>query len=135
MRSVLLAYCFGAAVLAMGQTKIKQTPITSTSPASGVEMYRSYCASCHGKDGNGNGPAAVALKKPPSDLTVLSKNNGGAFPAVRVYVAIGGEFTIPAHGSGEMPVWGQVFSRTEGDALAKLRLSNLTTYIQSIQRK
>jgi mono/diheme cytochrome c family protein len=135
MRSSILAYCVCAAVLAVGQTKIKQVPIERISAASGAEMFRSYCASCHGKDGTGNGPAAIALKKPPSDLTTLSKRNEGTFPENAVYVAISGQFSVPAHGSGEMPVWGEVFSRTGTDAEAKLRLTNLTKYLQSIQRK
>jgi mono/diheme cytochrome c family protein len=51
------------------KTVIKQVPVAMTSPASGKEMYISYCAACHGTDGKGNGPAASALKIPPADLT------------------------------------------------------------------
>ena len=133
MKCVLV--CLSAAVMLLGQTKIKTTPIQPTSPASGQEMYVAYCASCHGKDGKGNGPAAPALKRQPTDLTLLSKKNGGKFPANAVYVAIGGQFSVTAHGSREMPVWGSVFSQSGDDSQAKLRLSNLTTYIQSLQAK
>ena len=126
---------FGAVALLLGQTTIRQTPIGPTSAASGSEMFVSYCASCHGKDAKGNGPAAAALKKPPTDLTTLSKKNGGRFPSNVVYVAISGQFDVSAHGSREMPVWGQVFSQSTSDSQAKLRLSNLTTYIQSLQVK
>jgi mono/diheme cytochrome c family protein len=137
MQNAILATCFCAAVLAAGQTqtKIRQTPISRTSPVSGDAMFKAYCASCHGVDGRGNGPAAAALKKQPTDLTLLAKNNGGTFPSVPVYVAISGQFTIAAHGSSEMPVWGEVFSRTSGDADSKLRLTNLTKYVETIQRK
>jgi mono/diheme cytochrome c family protein len=124
-----------AAVLLHGQTKIRQTPIQPTSAASGEEMYMNYCASCHGKDGKGNGPAAPALKRQPSDLTMLSKKNGGKFPGNAVYVAISGQFTVSAHGSREMPVWGQVFGQNDPSGQAKLRLTNLTNYIQSLQAK
>ena len=117
------------------QPSIKRTPIARTSPASGSEMYMSYCASCHGKDGKGNGPAASALKKAPTDLTRLGQANGGQFPATKVYVAISGEFGVPAHGSGQMPVWGEVFAHSGGAAESKLRLTNLTNYIQSLQQK
>ena len=131
----MLALCLAAVVLMQGQTKIRQTPISPTSPASGQQMFMSYCASCHGKDGKGNGPAAPALKNPPTDLTMLSKKNGGKFPGNAVYVAIGGTFNSPAHGSSEMPVWGEVFSRSANDSQAKLRLTNLTKYVESLQAK
>ncbi len=64
------------------QKVIKHVPVKPTSAASGQEMYNSYCAVCHGKDGKGNGPAAEALKVPPTDLTSLAKNNGGKYPAL-----------------------------------------------------
>ena len=117
------------------QANIKRTPIARTSPASGSEMYMNYCASCHGKDGKGQGPAAAALKKAPTDLTTLAKANGGQFPATKVYVSISGEFGVPSHGSGQMPVWGEVFSQSGSAAESKLRLTNLTNYIQSLQQK
>jgi mono/diheme cytochrome c family protein len=132
---MLVVPCIAAVVLLQGQTKIRQTPIQPTSPASGQEMFMAYCASCHGKDAKGAGPAAPALKTKPSDLTLLSRTNGGTFPGNAVYVAIGGTFDMPAHGSGEMPVWGHVFTRSGNESQAKLRLSNLTAYVRSIQAR
>ncbi len=87
---------------------IKHVPIKATSPVSGKDMYTAYCAVCHGADGKGGGPAASALKVPPTDLTLLSKNNGGKYPALKVTSALHGESALPAHGSKEMPVWGAV---------------------------
>jgi mono/diheme cytochrome c family protein len=127
--------CVALAMLVNGQPKIQQKPMSRTSPTSGQEMYIAYCASCHGKDAKGNGPAAPALKKQPTDLTMLSKSKGGTFPANEVYVAIGGQFSIPSHGSRDMPIWGELFSQSGSDAQAKLRLANLTKYIESIQAK
>src|ERR1700750_1425484 len=77
------------------------------SPTSGKELYQAYCASCHGTGGQGNGPVASALKTPPTDLTQLSKNNNGKYPEMHVIHAIEGESTVGAHGSKQMPVWGQ----------------------------
>ena len=77
-------------VFAQGQTQdqtkptIQHVTVKPTSAASGKEMYTSYCAVCHGTDGKGGGPAASALKTPPADLTLLSKNNGGKYPAMKV---------------------------------------------------
>ena len=127
--------CIAAVTLLHGQTKIRQTPISPTSPASGEQMYANYCASCHGKDGKGSGPAAPALKRQPTDLTVLSKKNGGKFPSNAVYVSISGPMGVQAHGSRDMPVWGEVFSMSGSDSEAHLRLRNLTTYVQTLQVK
>src|ERR1700686_5503091 len=101
---------FNCTVAAQDQTKVIQhTAIKPTSAASGKEMFTTYCAVCHGTDRKGGGPAASALKVPPADLTVLSKNNGGKFPALKVTSDIRGESDLPAHGSKEMPVWGGLF--------------------------
>ena len=81
------------AALALGaqeqpQKVIKHVPVKATSPASGEDMYTSYCAVCHGKDGKGNGPAAEALKVPPANLTTLARKNGNRYPSDHVRSAI-----------------------------------------------
>src|SRR5271169_1952315 len=91
---------------AKAETTIKHVPVKSTSPVSGKDMYTAYCAVCHGADGKGAGPAASALKIPPTDLAVLAKNNGGKYPAMKISATIHGESALPAHGSKDMPVWG-----------------------------
>src|SRR5271157_556797 len=88
---------------------VRRVPASYTNPASGKEMYLAYCASCHGPDGKGNGPAAPALKTPPTDLTKLAAGNGGTFPANHVAEIIKGDRLTAAHGNKEMPVWGPVF--------------------------
>jgi len=119
------------------EKSIKHVPIKPTSPVSGKEMYTTYCAVCHGTDGKGGGPAASALKAPPSDLTVLSKNNGGKYPALKVTAAIHGEGGVPAHGSKEMPVWGTLFFNLSGghESEVQQRVTNLSKYIESLQQK
>lgn len=116
---------------------IEHVPIKSTSPASGKQMFDSYCAACHGRDGKGDGPAADALKVKPTDLTMLSKDNGGKFPAMKVASAIRGDANVPAHGNKEMPVWGQLFSSISGGHESEVdqRIANLSRYIQSLQAK
>ena len=47
---------------------MKRVPAPYTRASSGKDMYLAYCASCHGKDGKGNGPAASALKSVPNRL-------------------------------------------------------------------
>jgi mono/diheme cytochrome c family protein len=59
--AVILGLTLGVA--AAQNTKVEKVPVTPTNPASGKEMFDTYCAVCHGTDGKGSGPAAPALKK------------------------------------------------------------------------
>jgi len=135
---VLFMVTTGFALFAVGQStkEIKKVQVSSTRADSGAEMYRAYCAACHGRDGKGGGPAADALKTPPADLTALAQKSGGKFPSARVTHIIEGADEIRAHGSSDMPLWGPVFhSLTPGnDAIVKLRISNLAKYIESLQK-
>ena len=119
------------------QKVIKHVPVKPTSAASGEEMYKAYCAVCHGVDGKGKGPAADALKVPPTDLTSLAKNSGGKYPALKVTSSIRGESNTPAHGTAEMPIWGHLFHSMSGghDAEVQQRIANLTSYIEGMQTK
>ena len=102
----------------------------------GRELFRSYCASCHGTDGTGNGPAAGSLKFAPADLTRISKE--GKFPRQKVIAYIVGETSVPAHGSREMPVWGRVLQERGGpfaSAAARAEIYAITDYLESIQEK
>jgi len=118
------------------QKQIKHVSVKATSPASGQEMYTAYCAVCHGKEGKGNGPAAEALKVPPPDLTILARKNDNSYPYGRVRSAIVGDARLPAHGSKDMPVWGELFWRmSQGHSSeVQLRISNLNKHIESMQR-
>jgi len=133
--SILLSLgCF----LAAQQPKLEKVPVKNVSPADGQKMYVEYCAVCHGADGKGNGPAAKALRPPPSDLTVLAKNHGGKFPTELVEQDILGDVAMPAaHGTKEMPMWKGLFSEmctgsTKNEA--NMRVYNLTGYIKTLQR-
>ena len=95
----LIAFAMTASAQDQPKKEIKHVPIKSTSPASGSEMFQTYCAVCHGKDGRGEGPAASALKVPASDLTALAQKNGGKYPSMKVVSTIRGEEAMPAHGS------------------------------------
>lgn len=115
---------------------IKPTSPQYTDPTSGVEMYRTYGAVCHGLDGKGNGPAAPALKQALPDLTLLTKKSNGQFPSFRVSNIIQGDAEITAHGSKEMPMWGDAFRNLRRyEPVVKLRIHNLTEYIESLQEK
>ena len=100
----------------------------------GPDLFRAYCASCHGIDAKGNGPAAASLKTKPADLTVLTQKNRGTFPEARVRKVIMGDDVIASHGSREMPIWGPIFHQIEEDIdRGNVRLQNLVQYLESIQ--
>ena len=126
-----------AALCAQNESRpvIQKTPAGRTSASSGQEMYRAYCASCHGAGGKGDGPASAALKSRPLDLTDLARQNAGKFPELRVFGAINGDLRVTAHGSKAMPTWGAVFGQMDSTDVArvKLRIRNLTKYIESLQ--
>ena len=119
------------------QTKIRKAPAPYTSAASGQEMYVAYCASCHGRDAKGDGPAARALKARPADLTALAATNNGKFPSNHVAAVLSGQEEVMAHGSKDMPVWGPVFFRVSQGRPGEVqqRISNLTRYLESLQGK
>jgi mono/diheme cytochrome c family protein len=136
--TVMTAFVLVAGAFAAAQQpppkKINRVPITNTSMASGEEMYKAYCASCHGKEGRGDGPAASAFKTPPTNLTVLSAKNNGKFPELQVVNTLQfGPDTKNAHGSKDMPVWGTLFSSLGDQSQVKQRIYNLTKYVESLQ--
>lgn len=138
LRKVVAALgIFGlAAVAALGQTTIKKVPVSvRTSPVDAKASYTEYCAVCHGPAGRGDGPAAVALKKAPTDLTQLTKKNAGKFPDAKVSHYIAGEETVAAHGTRDMPVWGTVFHSIDAQdkTIDDLRVYNLVEYIKTMQ--
>jgi mono/diheme cytochrome c family protein len=115
--------------------------------AQGARDFAARCASCHGIDAKGNGPAAASLVKKPANLTTITKRYGGTYPAGRVFETIEGLDMPNAHGTREMPVWGDVFltedignSTKLEDAVratddASKRILALVRYIETIQEK
>lgn len=131
-----------AFALAQGQPvqsapAVKHIPITNVPSNSGKEMFKSYCAVCHGSDAKGTGPAAAALKAQPADLTVLSQKNGGKYPSAHVASVLRGQATMPSHGSEDMPIWGPLFSSiSQGhESQVEQRTANLVAYIETLQSK
>jgi mono/diheme cytochrome c family protein len=125
-------------VTASLQTTGANLPALAIRSLDGGDLFRFYCASCHGRTGAGDGPVAQSLKTVPADLTRLSRANGGAFPGDRVRATIAGTkgATAPAHGPGDMPVWGPIFRALDpNDRQVEVRITNLVRFIESIQAK
>ena len=107
--------------------------------------YMANCASCHGPSGAGDGPVAEVLTTKPSDLTKITAQYSGVYPADEVYRVINGLKMINPHGSREMPVWGPRYWESAGERSATVphdvdmqamvhgRITALVQYIESIQ--
>jgi mono/diheme cytochrome c family protein len=141
--------CFvGIGVLSFVFAALTQMPIGAQEAAAkrppliigsvhGRDLFEFYCASCHGRDGKGGGPAAGALRVPPPDLTTIAARNGGVFQKARVEAFVTGERDMPpVHGSREMPVWGPMFTGLDpNDRINRVRIATVVDYIASIQTK
>ena len=123
-------------LLAGDQPTIKKIPAHATTSMAGQDLFREYCAVCHGNDAKGSGPAAAALKTKPADLTLISRKNANKYPEIRVQRVINGEDEMVAHGSRDMPIWGQIFRHmSSNEDLGAVRVYNLVKYVESIQVK
>jgi mono/diheme cytochrome c family protein len=138
-----LIYLAAAATLLLAagyadQPKGKVTiPVQKVSPTDGKQMYKSYCAPCHGIDGRGNGPVASSLKSQPTDLTALAKANNGKYPDSHVVAVLQFGSAAPTHGTAQMPIWGPLLGKISNvqSHEQQLRISNLSRYLESIQAK
>ncbi len=114
--------------------KIERKAARPIASVQGVDTFKAYCASCHGTTAKGDGPAAKALAKAPADLTGITKRHG-KFSRVDVENIIRGTQEMMSHGSREMPIWGPVFDAVNSNdkSLVTLRITNLVSYLQSLQ--
>ena len=126
-----LALAVTMAVIANAQQKADMAAVDS-----GRALFMTYCASCHGTTGRGNGPAAEELRHGPADLTQFARQNGGVFNGALLHRIVDGR-TVKAHGTMEMPVWGDAFKWRQGldeDGI-KVRIEALVRYLESIQER
>jgi len=85
----------------------------SVSISSGEKLYAQLCAECHGKNADGNGPAASSLSQKPTNLRAMSGEHAD------------GDFSWKiSNGRGDMPAWGEELDSTE--------IWHLVNYIQSL---
>jgi len=103
--------------------------------ARGRALYLQNCATCHGRNGRGDGPMARALTTPPANLQRLSERFGNPLPEDQVARYIDGRADIKAHGPRDMPVWGSrfYFESVGDERQAQNRIAKLVAYLQSIQ--
>ncbi len=102
----------------------------------GSELYRNYCSACHGATGEGDGPVAAVMQVTVPNLRTLAMRSGGRFPTDAVIDYVDGTRIPLAHGSRQMPIWGDVFlwgnegaSRARADA----RIEAIVEYLEELQ--
>ena len=113
------------------------SPKDAASTFDGRELFTTYCASCHGTDGGGNGPAAAAMRRKPPDLTGLAIANGGMFPWERLRRIVDGR-DVEAHGDRDMPVWGDAFKVLRdghSEEAVRARIAAILKHVAAIQRR
>jgi mono/diheme cytochrome c family protein len=140
MRGTVL---FGVLILvvcaagAQDKPALEKATTPRTIAVSGKQTYMHYCASCHGVDARGDGPAAFVLKTPPPDLTGLAKRHGGKFPYDYVSDVLRFGTRIVSHGSSDMPIWGPIFGSMDNynEVAVRKRIKDLSDYLASLQQK
>ena len=103
----------------------------------GNQLFRTYCASCHGTDARGSGPLAEVMRRVPPDLTRFATRNGGVFPSERVRRIVDGR-EVASHGDRDMPIWGDAFKRTRGgltEQEVRARIDAIVHYLEGIQER
>jgi mono/diheme cytochrome c family protein len=123
-------------LLVAGAVFVIASAVLGRGGGNGAYTYKTYCATCHGTDGKGDGQIASMLTVKPSDLTRIAARNGGKFVADQVSKRIDGRDFVPPHGTSDMPIWGDAFSQSEqagGQAAVKARVDELVEYLRSIQ--
>lgn len=130
-----------ACALALGSNALLAQP-SQQDP--GKREFENNCATCHGRDGKGNGPTVELLRRSPPDLTLLAKNNQGILPINRMFEVIEGA-NVASHGSRDMPIWGRDYriedaqnllearGQYDAAALVRARILMLVEYINRIQ--
>lgn len=137
LRGMIIALGTIAALSLLGTSAIAESEAITV----GKTQYMKYCATCHGPSGTGtDGVASKLFTKPPTNLTLLAKNHGGKFPMMEVIGIVRGDQPIAAHGTREMPIWGQTFGKPLSDGMygkdaADAQIMNIGQYLETIQVK
>jgi mono/diheme cytochrome c family protein len=98
-------------------TKKVKNPVPSNkeSIARGRQLYENDCVSCHGKNGQGDGPDAVYITPAPSNLAVMAGHHTDGDLAWKI-----------KKGKGSMPAWEDAYSEED--------IWHLVNYIQNLKK-
>ena len=140
---------------AWAQATVKAAPMRPIASVNGKDVYKAYCAGCHGDDLKGNGPLSAGMKVRPSDLTTIAVRHDGQFVTANIENYINGWNRVPrsmadvadrqrAIETGEnteviptMPAFGPIFARLYPQEVRdrQIRMANLLSYLKSQQVK
>jgi mono/diheme cytochrome c family protein len=137
-RAVLVVVSPLAIVVALDAGASRASGRQQTNAYSGADIFKSYCAVCHGTSAKGDGPLAASMKKRPPDLTQFAKQNDGKYPADLVFKIIDGRQPVAGHGGPDMPVWGDAFKASAvggSEEAVKGRIQGLVDYLETLQEK
>jgi mono/diheme cytochrome c family protein len=115
----------------------REQAVTNQAPLGG-DLFKMYCASCHGTNATGDGPLASAMRRKPPNLTEIAKRQKGVYPSDLVFKIIDGRQRVTGHGGPDMPVWGDAFTRTSdapNEESVRARIKALVDYLESIQAR
>lgn len=136
-----------AALLFSGLLMLTPTLASAQGAVYGQIEFMNSCAHCHGAGGKGDGVIAGYLNISIPDLTEIQRNNGGVFPFASLYGIIDGTDTSGAHGTSDMPAWGQryttdaprllgeFYSPSDQELFIRGRILALIEYISTIQEE
>lgn len=133
--AVFLLLCAGLFYVSLTSCDAKPPKGSRAAQAQlGKEHFLKDCSSCHGT--NAKGMQIDSLDVMPPDLTrIMARRKTGEFPVMYVARKVDGRTMPGAHGSRQMPVWGEVYSEegelTEAEISGKL--AELIAYLISIQ--
>jgi mono/diheme cytochrome c family protein len=129
----LLASAALASAPALWAQETAEAPLTGET---GDELFRTYCASCHGRSAKGDGPISEHLRSRPADLTLIARRAGGKFDTEKVHRIIDGRQPVSGHGGPDMPVWGDAFKRagrTGTEDAVSARIRSIVEHLRSLQ--
>lgn len=138
MRGILGEVAFLLALSAAAALSQDKPGRSSSETQAGSDVFRVYCASCHGKEAKGDGPVASALRVRPPDLTLLAKHADGKFPADKIRRIVDGRDPVKGHGGADMPIWGDAFKNThEGysDAAVLEKIEKVVAHLETLQER
>ncbi len=90
--------------------------------ADGATTFATYCATCHGSGGKGDGAAAAALDPKPADFTAADFWATRTEEGVRKVIKEGG---AAAGKSAVMPAWGA--------SLSDAQIEEVMNYLKGLQ--
>lgn len=134
---------FLASLVGLSVSLSAAEPAAAQDAVLGAAEFKERCSVCHGEQGKGDGMVGELFAQKPRNLTLLAKENGGAFPFDAVMQSIDGRKEIRGHGDSRMPVWGEYLmvealesrsiDKKDAFLVVQGRILALTYYIQSIQ--